>query len=276
MQRYFTYIITFLSIGLLSSCEDVNLGNLFYTSCDVEARFEGSMDYNAAHGALSQFVPEEYSFVVCSDLHIDQEENPYITQFLQPSLHKDAHFILYNGDLFQGQETEAKIASDLLHAQGILPSYYAAGNHDLYFGWDIYNRYFGSSTYAISINTPSASDLILVLESGSATLGSKQLAWLKEQLSQERGKYRYCFVVTHTNFSHLHAANGTYMPDEQQLLFRLFADHHVTAVFSGHAHVQNETTYVGVPYYTTAALKNGAYGQMTVTPKLCTWDFKQL
>lgn len=276
MQRYIFYLTTLVLAALLSSCEDVNVGNLFYTNCDIETRFESSMEENTTHQPFSQSVPEEYSFVVCSDLHLNQEENPYILQFLSPTQHQDAHFIIYNGDISQGHEEDAKAACELLKTQTKLPYYFSAGNHDLYFGWYIYQRYFGSSTYSITIATPSANDLILVLESASGTLGVKQMDWLKKQLTQERGKYRNCFIVTHTNFSHLHVANSSFMSDELQVLYRLFADHHVTAVFSGHAHAQHETTYLGVPYYTTDALKNGAYGQMTVGKKQCTWEFKQL
>ncbi len=273
-------IISYLSIAtilvVLSSCEDVNVGNLFYTTYDVEARFEASMNYNATQKTFTQSVPEEYTFLVCSDLHINQEENPYITQFLQPNFHKNVHFIVYNGDLFQGQEAEAKKASELLKGQVIIPSYFSAGNHDLYFGWDLYNRYFGSSTYSFVMQSPSANDLFLVIESGSATLGSKQLAWLKDQLMNQRSKYRHCFIVTHTNFTQMHALNGIYMPDELHLLYRMFADYDVTGVLTGHAHAAHQTTYLGVPYYTTDALKNGAYGKMTVNDKEITWEFKQL
>ncbi len=276
MHKTSYYLLTALFIGLFSSCNDVNLGNLFYSSENVDARFAASMQYNTEHTAIRQEVTEDYCFLVCSDLHIKQAENPYIDQFFSPDIHKAAQFVLYNGDLFHGQEPEAKKAYELLQAKNTLPYYCSAGNHDLYFGWDLYHRYFGSATYAIAVATPSANDLILVIESASGTLGRDQLAWLKEQLSLQRAKYRYCFIVTHTNFSHLHATNGIFMQDELHVLFRLFADHRVTAVFSGHSHVEHQITYLGVPYYTTAALKNGAYGQMTVTEKQCVWEFKQL
>lgn len=276
MQKTIYYLLVALFMGLLSSCNDVNLGNLFYSSFNVDQRFASSMQYNAEHSAIYQEVTEDYSFILCSDLHIQQEDNPYIEAFFNAKIQQEAQFVVYNGDLFHGQEAEAQKAHQLLQAKNTLPYYCLAGNHDLYFGWDLYHRYFGSSTYAITIATPTATDLMLVLESASGTLGKDQLAWLKQQLNEERGKHRHCFVVTHTNFTHLHATNGIFMDDERHVLFRLFADHRVTAVISGHAHKEHQITYLGVPYYTTNALKNGAYGQLKVTEKVCTWEFKQL
>lgn len=50
------------------------------------------------------------------------------------------------------------------------------------------------------VNTSEASDLFICLDSGSGTLGEKQLAWLREILEKKRANSQNCFVVTHNNF----------------------------------------------------------------------------
>lgn len=259
-----------------AACDDVNLGNLFCSPCDVNTRFEQSMAYNQANPLDTLHIDNaNYAFWVSSDLHIEESESPYVNQFLKTANDGRCQFIVYNGDLYHGKEAYADYASNLLHTQSPLPAFYVAGNHDLYFGWNIYQERFGTSTYTAVVATPSGNDLLIFLESASATLGKDQYAWLKETLTK-RGYYRHCFVFTHTNLIYQHITNGVFMSDEAQLLFRLFSDHKVSAVFTGHSHVANKATVMGVPYLNTGSLKNGEVLRMHIEEKQILEEFKSL
>lgn len=261
---------------VLASCDDANMGNLFYTPCDVNTRFDQSMAYNQDHPIDTlQVNSDDYAFWVCSDLHIEEQLPPYVSQFLQTANDGKAQFIVYNGDLFHGQEAHAEYAAQVLHKESPLPSFYVAGNHDLYFGWELYQSRFGTSTYTAIVQTPSAKDLYIFLESASATLGQRQYEWLQGILAK-RGYYRHCFVFTHTNLIYQHITNGVFMRDEAHALYRLFSDHQVSAVFTGHSHVANHETLLGVTYITTGALKDGELVRIQVEQKRLVEEFKQL
>ena len=272
--RAFLFILPLLAV--LSSCEDVNVGNLFYTPCNVDHRFEQSIAYNQAHPIDTvKTTYGDYAFWITSDLHIKESTPPYVEQFLKNAGKDSAQFIVYNGDIYHGQESYATYASQVLHSQNPLPAFYIAGNHDLYFGWDIFQNNFGSSTYTAVVKTPAGNDLLIMLESASATLGNSQYKWLQEQLKQ-RGNYRHCFVFTHTNLQYQHITNGVFMADEAHALYRLFSDNKVDVVLTGHSHVENQQTLLGVQYITTGSLKNGQLGWVDVTEKEVNVEFKQL
>lgn len=276
MKNLRTSLFILPLLAVLSSCEDVNLGNLIYTPCNVDHRFEQSIAYNQSHPIDTvKTTYGDYAFWITSDLHIKESTPPYVEQFLKNANKDSAQFIVYNGDIYHGQEAYATYASQVLHSQSPLPAFYVAGNHDLYFGWDIYQNNFGSSTYTAVVKTPAGNDLLIMLESASATLGNSQYKWLQEQLKQ-RGNYRHCFVFTHTNLHYQHITNGVFMADEAHALYRLFSDNKVDAVFTGHSHVENQQTLLGVQYITTGSLKNGQLGMVNVTDKEVRVEFKHL
>lgn len=273
MKKILTYTTLMTLLAVLTACDDVNFGNLFYTPCDVNARFEQSTIYNQKHPIDTlELHSEQYSFWVTSDLHFKNETTKPIEKFLVQANNGEAQFIVYNGDIYHGKEEYANYASEVLHNKSPLPSFYTAGNHDLYFGWNVYYDRFGTSTYTAIVKTPKDKDLLIFLESAAATLGNSQYQWLQEVLNK-RGYYRHCFVFTHTNLFHQHVANGTFMPDEAHVLYRLFSDNKVTAVFTGHTHQEHEDTLLGVKYITTGALKNGEAGLVEVTAKDIAFEF---
>lgn len=275
MRKTASVLITTALLLILSACEDVNFGKFFYTDCDVDTRFEQSINRNMQQEENMLFAADDkYGFWVCSDLHLKKEIPPYLEHFFeQVNSSSNELFIVYNGDLYNGDADEADFTYNTLQKQSPLPAFYTAGNHDLFFDWNIYYDRFGSSTYTLEIKTPTATDLLLFLESASATLGKKQYDWLCDVL-RKRKSYRHCFVITHTNFSQQGINNGIFMSDEMHTLYRLFGDHQVTAVFSGHAHQCNDQTRLGVRYLTTGALKNGEYGLVTIDNDKWEWEFK--
>jgi 3',5'-cyclic AMP phosphodiesterase CpdA len=212
---------------------------------------------------------ENYTLLVASDLHLSDNEKAMDGFFAQVAAQKPAA-VIYNGDLYNGREEFANMAQRLLEEKTGAPHYYVAGNHDQYFGWPVFMERFGSSTYTFVINAGAAQDLVIILESGSSTLGKEQLAWLKEQL-KKRENYRHCLIFTHSNLV-IHSFNfGTYPEDELHELYALFHEYKVSAVISGHSHVSDSKEILDVHYFNTAAAKNKHYGILTVNNEL---DFK--
>lgn len=276
MKKISLYTLIACWVVLLTACDDVNFGKFFYTDCDVNARFEQSIAYHQQHPIDTLTVEQDdYSFWVTSDLHIENELSQPVQDFLTLAGKGKELFIVYNGDLYNGKEEYANYTATVLKEKSPLPAFYVAGNHDLYFGWNLYQTRFGTSTYTSVVKTPSGKDLFIFLESASATLGANQYEWLSQVLSK-RGYYRHCFVFTHTNLLSQHIANGTFLSDEAQMLFSLFSKNRVNAVFTGHAHHESDQTIMGVRYLITGALKNGYFGKTTVSKKGFEWEFKQL
>lgn len=275
MKKTLTFLVATTLLATLSACDEVNMGNLFYSPCNVDKRFEQSMAYNQAHPIDTiRVANQDYAFWICSDLHIENEPHTYVSQFLAQATPQEAIFAVFNGDLYNGNEAYAEVAWQTIKAQSQIPYFCVAGNHDLYFGWDVYGKRFGTSTYTVVVKTPEYKDLYLFLESAGATMGKSQLQWITNQLGK-RKQYRHCFVVTHNNFFPEYITNGVFMQDETHKLFGLFGDNKVTAVFSGHAHVTSDNTVLGVRYLTTGDLQNGHYGVVQVTPEGFEWTCKQ-
>jgi len=130
------------------------------------------------------------------------------------------------------------------------------GNHDLYFdGWKIFYNYFGSSTYYFTVQTPTNNDLYICLDSGSGTLGSKQLSWLKNVLSSKRANYRNCVVFSHVNFFRNRHKGSTNPPiEELYVLLDLFNQYKVNMVISGHDHIRFINNFGCTTYITTDGL----------------------
>ena len=74
MKKQLTYLYSIALLFLTTACEDVNFGNLFYSPCDVNARFEQSIVYNQERQTDTLTVSDDtYSFWVTSDLHLKTE-----------------------------------------------------------------------------------------------------------------------------------------------------------------------------------------------------------
>ena len=156
-----------------------------------------------------------------------------------------------------------------------IPAYYTCGNHDQYFGWNLYHDRWGSSTYTFTITTPNYKDLYIVLETGSSTLGEGQYNWLKKQLLK-RDNYRYCIVITHSNLTYQGFQNGTFSQEETVILFDLFSRSGVDMVISGHSHRENDVTIENVRYITTGAIKDGCFGTCYVNKSEVGFKFETL
>lgn len=271
------YTVTAILAALLMACEEFDPKGFFAPPSEpVNKRFVQSMQLNEQHpdDSLITTSHTEYTVYLASDFHIDKTAD-CMAQFLRAaSTDNSALLALMLGDI-----TDAKgghpIAHDTIKSnlRNGLALRSVTGNHDLYFNqWESYKHYWGSSTYYFIIETADTADLFICLDSGSGTLGKKQLGWLKGQLASLRALYRHCFIVTHTNFWDVDLGqipSGSFSIEETAMLQGLFAKYDVTAVLNGHDHHHEIQKFNGTMYVTIGETIDGSstsgYVVMTVT-----------
>ncbi len=265
VKKYSLLVVLFL----LAACDRYDFSGIISSpSKGVDKRFEQSMVWNSLHREAVVSVPtDDYCFYVASDVHIS-ESVEHLTTFLTLERNDNtAYFSLMLGDMVDKKGVFDLFYSSLAYNSSIQNRndtvFATVGNHDLYFDqWNDYTRYFGTATYTFIVETPNYKDLFFALDSGSATLGTKQLQWLRKKLSDDRKSYRRCIVFTHTNFlkdSVSQLFSGNYSENELFELTDLFAQNNVDLVLTGHAHIRSEFVYRSIRYVTIDSLEDGAF-----------------
>ena len=285
-----------LLLLLLPSCNpNYDLaGFLNGTSPKVSTRFEQSMAYNDSVGVPAVVVPSaDYRVYVCTDSHIDSIPTN-LTTFVQAAAADTlCPLLLHLGDLVNAQghipyavsllqdpplpllqregESLAPIVegnlSPLPLCRGSRRGSYpylaiALGNHDIYFNqWDEWRSYFGTSVYWFYTMLPDSTvlDRFICLDSAEGTLGTAQLQWLRELLtengsqpatlnSQHSSPFRHTIVFTHTHFfrrDHSQEHTSNYAIEETYELTSLLAQGGVDMYWCGHDHSREITDYAG-------------------------------
>ena len=290
------YKFTNLLLLLLPSCNpNYDLaGFLNGTSPKVSTRFEQSMAYNDSVGVPAVVVPSaDYRVYVCTDSHIDSIPTN-LTTFVQAAAADTlCPFALHLGDLVNAQghipyavsllqdpplpllqregESLAPIVEGNLSPlplcrgsrRGAFPYLaIALGNHDIYFNqWDEWRSYFGTSVYWFYTMLPDSTvlDRFICLDSAEGTLGTTQLQWLRELLtengsqhstlnSQHSSPFRHTIVFTHTHFfrrDHSQEHTSNYAIEETYELTSLLEQGGVDMYWCGHDHSREITDYAG-------------------------------
>lgn len=274
-MEYIRYILFSIIILTFPSCE-YNLLRFGWTDYNVDERFNDSQSYNETHPAKClETESDEYFFTATSDYHLEND-SVFLPKFFKYINNSKSRFVTLNGDLCNSEKQEyVNFAYSALKDGIKTPAYYAAGNHDQYYGWKLFFDRWGSSTYSFTVTTPNYKDLYIVLETGSSTLGKNQYNWLVEQL-EKRNNYRYCIIITHSNFTYQGFKNGVFTQEETVVLFNLFAQNNVNMVISGHSHEENDVTLENVRYITTGAMKNGEFGTCYVNKSGISFKFENL
>lgn len=248
-----------LLLLFLQGCyKDLDLTGFIVSSDRANKRFSQSMEWNEQNPPYKIAIDTDtYNLVVAADCHIGGTVN--FDKLLELSAEPEISALFIDGDITTGKKEDYNIVKEMLDKSDSVSYFLIAGNHDLYFdGWDIFYSYFGSSTYTVTIETPEAADLYICLDTGSGTLGNKQLEWLKELLKSTRGNYRHCIVITHNNFFRNRFTTSTNpLVEELHVLLDLFARHEVELVITGHDHKRYEDVFGPTTYITLDALKDG-------------------
>lgn len=261
-----TYILLLVATLLFASCDRLDIPGMFVSSGPhTEDRVAQWLDYNKSHGqTLLAGLPDSYKFYVCSDIHVT-DSAPRFRQFLQAEKSDpNAYFSILNGDLANesGEDPFISVSQAMADYCPTLADtcFVVLGNHDIYFDcFAHYRNHFHTSTYYVEVQTVGGfKDLFVFLDSGNATHGTLQLAWLRNLLAH-RQEYRHVVISTHTclfrtsyNYSTTPAAN---MPEEETYqLFDLLAQHQVDLFLMGHFHHKETHNIRGVEYVMTSNL----------------------
>jgi len=245
------HLTLFTWVVLLSNCsDDKDLSGAIYASDSVNDRFEQSIEWNKIHPSKHfELTSEHYSILVGADSHIGGTKN--FNALVAEARKPENLALVMIGDLVSGQKEDYEILNQNLPSFNEVPYFLMVGNHDLFFnGWKTFYEYFGSSTYYFTVSTPTANDIYICIDSGSGTIGNKQLEWLISLLTTERANYRNCIVLTHVNFFRNHNQIATNpLVDEIYVLLDLFAKNQINLVITGHDHrkavyVFGNTTYI--------------------------------
>ncbi len=252
-----TYVVL-LGLLVIQGCyKDLDFTGFLRSTDRVNERFDESMQWN--NNPLPGIVLDtnNYSIMVAGDCHAGTTAN--LEKLLSISKAPEISALIIAGDITTGNKEDYDLVRQTLNNSDSVSYFLIAGNHDLYFnGWKNFFSYFGSSTYTVSVETPLAADLFICIDTGGGTLGDKQLAWLKEILENDRGKYRFCVVVTHTNFFRNRFTTSTNpLVEELYVLLELFARYEVNLVIMGHDHERNIEAFGKTGYITLDALEDG-------------------
>lgn len=254
MENKIKYIVVLLLAVLFQSC-DLDLSGFVKPHTPVDERFEQSKEWNNSNPARILFVSEtSYTVHIAGDSHIGSTVNFYTLFDSSSSPKTTALFVA--GDITTGKKEDYNVLKQFTDSATDVCYNFLVGNHDLYFdGWKSFYQYYGSSTYTLSIVTPTYTDLFICLDSGSGTLGDDQMEWLVDILANYRSSHRNCFIITHVNFFR----NGMGLStnpnvEEIHVLLDLFAQYNVNYVITGHDHDQYVETFGGTTYITMDAI----------------------
>lgn len=263
----------------LCGCDVYDIKGMFVPTSDlVGVRFEQSVAKTGNKSVATIEVSEEYMFYVCTDPHVDGSHRN-MTSF-NDALRTDAKasFGIVLGDVIDRIGMRPlymeSVAYDAERHTHNYPIFNVLGNHDLFFdGWAEHLELVGPSVYWWEVKFDGGSDLFIVLDSATGTLGAKQTKWLREFLANNRTRYRHCIISKHTNLfntDNTQSTSGNMPFEESFALFELLSRNNVTLVLQGHDHYREDLTYGGVRYTVVGTIKDASpdpeYLKVRVTP----------
>ena len=253
-----TYILLIGVIFLTACLKELDYSGAIRSTDRVNERFSQSVQWNKLNNTrVINLDTDNYNLLLAADIHIGGTIN--FKKLLSNAKMPGISALIIDGDITTGNKADYDILEQLIKEADSVRSFLVAGNHDLYYdGWPIFYSFFGSSTYTITVKTPSDSDLYICLDTGSGTLGDKQLDWLRDLLQNHRKSYRNCVVVTHNNFFRNTIEISTNpLIEELYVLLDLFAKNQVNLVITGHEHQRFDEVFGPTTYITLDALKDG-------------------
>ncbi len=250
--------IALLPVTVLVACYETDFSGFFLRDQSVNQRFDQSMEWNAKNPYREITVSADtYRIFTIGDSHVGGTVN--LERFFAFAQSENPAAIVMAGDMTTGRKADYMTFDEVLPDQDLLPWFMLVGNHELYFGgWEHFHDLFGASVYLFAVKTPAATDLYICLDTGSGTLGSKQLKWLRETLENKRDDFRHCVVFTHNNLFRIPRTITANPPvEELHVLMDLFARYRVDYVITGHVHKREVFRFGNTTYIVLDALKDG-------------------
>ncbi len=251
--------ILVLASCFLIGCDRLDLSGMFWpSSASNNERFAQSMEYNNQHGYKTVTTPtDNYKVYFAADFHVDSTTRH--TQHWVSAIQNDSTCAaaIMLGDMVDGANKYQYIISALSPLRdAAFPLFATAGNHDIYFGeWPEYVKYWGTSTYYFTVQTPNYKDLFICLDTSDGTLGTEQTKWLR---SLSTAGYRHAIIFTHTHMFKPDGSQGTtgnYPMEETYELLELFDQMGIEWYVSGHRHARDIRQFRNVIYYTIDAIQ---------------------
>ena len=271
------------------SCNQYDFKGLIMPTGDgVDARFEQSMKMNEQLKADAVTTPGEYTFYVATDPHINKTHNNldiFNDAFRNDS---EASFGVILGDCTDIRDNLSSYLEALAYSHDRHSFdhkiYHILGNHDLYFnGWVDFKEDIGPSVYWFEVLFPEGKDLYISLDTATGTLGRRQTKWFKTFLSENRRNYRYCVILTHTNFFYTdnsQVSSGNMPIEESIALIEFLAKNDVSLVLQGHDHYREDLTYDNVRYTVLGAIQDESaepeYLKVHVCPERIDLDWQYI
>lgn len=233
----------------IASCEPID----FSLPEPADQRFEQSKELLAEKSSREITVQsDEYSIMFMADSHAGTTNN--LDSVFSIAIATGVSAVCIAGDLTSGNSRDYEVFAGSLPGDDEIPTFVTPGNHDLWSdeGWKAYFGLFGPSSYYFTVRTPAAADIFISINSGTGTLGSKQLEWLEDILQNERSGCRRCIIFTHNDFLRVrHAEISNPLVEELTVLIDLFTRYHVDMLIAGHDHEPSEELF-GITEYVIA------------------------
>ena len=274
------YLNILLGIALslvLGACDSLDVKGMFFSSgSHTEERVAEWLKWNEAHQPfVYEGVPDNYNVYFCSDPHISDNADRFAA--VLDAEHNDpiGLFSVVNGDIANISGDKPYLLLDsvigvyesmtrannpqfsIINPQLRDTCFAIIGNHDIYFDCqEHFQHHFHTSTYTVEIHTVSgAKDLFVFLDSGNATLGARQTAWLRELLSKHE-EYRHIVLATHTNlfrtsYNYSTTPAATMPEEECYALMHLMEENDVDLFVMAHYHYREEHQIGSVRYVMT-------------------------
>jgi predicted phosphodiesterase len=258
-----------LALLLCASCGKLDIKGFLYSTDPVNDRVKQSLEWNKTHPVEDILVSgTDYTLVVGADSHVGGTVN--LNAFIAEANKPANSGLVMVGDLTTGNKEDYVTFKQELDSKNSAPALLIAGNHDMFFhGWDTFSEYFHTSTYSFRVSNNGTTDLYICLDSGGATLGWRQIEWLRNLLVKERQFNRYCVLFTHVNFFRDHRTSSTNpLVDEIRAIIDICHTHSIDMVVMGHDHNRSEDVFGGTRFVTLDALEddfeNASYMKLKV------------
>ncbi len=252
-----------LSTVLLTSCERLDMKGMFSgTSPRNDQRFADSEEYNQKNGYQTiTTTSDDYRVYFATDFHVDST-TLHTQQWVDSVLNDPTcEVAIALGDMVNGREKYSyfdEAIKPLYDAS--FPFFATAGNHDIYFSeWPNFLKYFHTSHYYFTVQTPNHTDFYICLDTSDGTVGVDQMAWFKKVMAEQAGKdHRHTIIYTHTHMFKPDGAQGhtsNFPLEETYELLSLFGEYEIDWYVCGHRHYRDIETFKGVTYIQVDAIQ---------------------
>ncbi len=238
---------------------------------------DGSRDWTS----LPATFPAEYSFVIVTDLHIEDgdmfgfDKLPDAITEYNAEAELPIAFAVALGDITQyGTEEDIKKFMEVAENLGKMdiPCYPVIGNHDIYFGnWPVWKGLIGSTRYRIDGGNTS----LFILDSANSFFGKQQLDWLQSELLSAK---KNVFVFTHSPLFVEGPVGMQQITDtrERARVISILNDK-CDMMFMGHSHKRVINNTGNVEYVSIEDFKSfKTYCVVTVRSSGISYEFKKL